>query len=195
MPNVSPADFKRGMVLMLDGVPHIIEELHATGTAKFKQKIHARMRHLASGRVIERTFADTDVLPAADLEQRKAQFSYQQGDTFVFLDSETFEPLELSAAQIGEKRWFLKEGEEYKTLFIDGKLVDVVLPDQIVLQVSETGPPQRGSSDSTWKPAKLETGLEIMVPLFIETGERVRVDTAERKYAGKESPEKKQART
>ncbi|MCX8071934.1 MAG: elongation factor P [Candidatus Binatia bacterium] len=193
MPTVSPAEFKRGMVLLLDGVPHVIEEMHSTGTAKFKQKVHARMRHLASGRVIERTFADTEAVPVADLEQRKAQFSYKQGDTFIFLDSESFEPLELSSAQVGEKRWFLKEGEEYKTLFIDGKLVDVVLPDQIVLQVVETGPPQRGSSDSTWKPAKLETGLEIMVPLFIETGERVRVDTAERKYSGKES-EKKSAR-
>lgn len=190
MPTVSPAEFKRGMVLLLDGVPHIIEDLYSTGTAKFKQKIHARMRHLASGRVIERTFADNEILTAADLEQRKAQFSYQQGETFVFLDSESFEPLELSSAQIGEKRWFLKEGEEYKTLFIDGKLVDVMLPDQIVLQVVATGPAQRGGSDSTWKPATLETGLEIMVPLFIETGERVRVDTTERKYVGKESEKK-----
>lgn len=194
MPTVSPADFKRGMVLLLDGVPHIIEEMHTTGTAKFKQKVHTRMRHLASGRAIERTFADNEVLTAADLEQRKAQFSYQQGDVFVFLDSETFEPLELSSTQMGDKRWFLREGEEYKTLFIDGKLVDVVLPDQVTLQVVETGPAQRGSSDSTWKPAKLETGLEIMVPLFIETGERIRVDTTERKYAGKESAEKKPAR-
>ncbi|GBD26361.1 Elongation factor P [bacterium HR30] len=190
MPTVSPAEFKRGMVLLLDGAPHIIEDMHSTGTAKFKQKTHARMRHLATGRVIERTFADNEVLTVLDLEQRKAQFSYQQGETFVFLDSESFEPLELSEAQVGEKRWFLKEGEEYKTLFIDGKLVDVVLPDQVVLQVVETGPPQRGSSDSTWKPAKLETGLEIMVPLFIETGERVRVDTTERKYVGKESEKK-----
>jgi elongation factor P len=108
----------------------------------------------------------------------------------VFLDSETYEPLELRAEQLGEKLVFLKENEEYKALFLDGRLIDVTVPDQIVLQVVETGPAQRGSSDSTWKPAKLETGLEIMVPLFIETGERVRVDTQARKYAGKEAEKK-----
>ncbi len=193
MPNVSPADFKRGMVILLDGVPHVIEEMHATGTAKFKQKVHARMRHLASGRVIERTFADNETVTAAELEQRKATYSYRQDDVLVFLDSETYEPLELRVEQLGDKLAFLKENEEYKAVFLDGKLVDVQVPDQVVLQVVETGPAQRGSSDSTWKPAKLETGLEIMVPLFIETGERIRVDTAARKYAGKESPEKKSA--
>lgn len=193
MPNVSPADFKRGMVILLDGVPHVIEEMHATGTAKFKQKMHTRMRHLPSGRVIERTFADNETVVAAELEQRKATFSYRQEDTLVFLDSETYEPLEISAAQVGGKLAFLKENEEYKTIFLDGRLIDVVVPDQVVLQVVETGPAQRGSSDSTWKPAKLETGLEIMVPLFIETGERIRVDTVERKYAGKVSEEKKRS--
>jgi elongation factor P len=190
MLHVSPADFKRGMVILLDGVPHILEEIQTTGTAKFKQKVHARMRHLASGRVIERTFADNETVTAAELEQRKVTFSYRQDDFLVFLDSETFEPLELRAEQLGEKLVFLKENEEYKALFLDGRLIDVTVPDQIVLQVVETGPAQRGSSDSTWKPAKLETGLEIMVPLFIETGERVRVDTQARKYAGKEAEKK-----
>lgn len=193
MPNVSPADFKRGMVILLDGVPHVIEEMHATGTAKFKQKMHLRMRHLPSGRVIERTFADNETVVAADLEQRKATYSYRQDDMLVFLDCETYEPLEIAAQQVGSKLAFLKENAEYKTLFLDGRLIDVIVPDQVVLQVIETGPAQRGSSDSTWKSAKLETGLEIMVPLFIETGEQVRVDTAERRYAGKVSEERRRS--
>lgn len=186
MQTIPPAEFKRGMVLMIDGVPHVLEDFHATGTAKFKQKLHARLRHLATGRILERTFADNEEIAVAEVEYRKAQFSYVQGDTYVFMDSETYEPIELPASQIGDRRWFVKESEEYKTLFLDGRLVDLEIPGQVVLQVAETGPAQRGSSDSTWKPAKLETGFEIMVPLFIETGDRIRVDTAERKYAGKE---------
>ncbi len=188
MQTVLPSEFKRGMVLLLDGSPHLIEDFRSTGTAKFKQKLHARLRHLTTGRVIERTFADNEAFPVADIEHRKAQLSYKQGDTYVFLDSETFEPLELREQLLGERRWFLKEGEEYRTIFLEGKLLDVLVPDQVVLKVVETGPPQRGSSDSTWKQARLETGVEIMVPLFIETGENIRVDTKEKKYAGKETP-------
>ena len=113
------------------------------------------------------------------------QFSYKQGETYVFLDTQTFDELNLTAEQVGDRRWFLKENEEYKALFLEGKLLDIVLPPQIPLQVVETAPPLRGGSDSAWKEAKLETGLEIMVPLFIAKGETIRVDTAGRKYAGK----------
>ena len=190
MHTVAPSEFKRGMVLMIEGGPHIIEDFHASGTAKFKQKLHARLRHLTSGHVLERAFADHEHVPVAEVEHRKAQLSYQQGGTYFFMDAETFEPLELAAEQIGERRWFLKENEEYKTLFLDGRLVDFELPGQVVLEVNETGPAQRGGSDSTRKPAKLETGFEVMVPLFIETGDRIRVDTVERKYAGKEGGKK-----
>lgn len=107
-----------------------------------------------------------------------------------FLDAETFEEFDLHADQLGERRWFLKENEEYKALLLDGKLLDIVFPPQQALKIVETAPPIRGGSDSTWKPAKLETGLEIMVPLFIANGETVRVDTATKKYSGKESGEK-----
>jgi elongation factor P len=173
------------MVLMLDGAPQIVEELHITGTAQTKHKIHARMRHLKTGRIVERSFTETERLPVAELVHRRAQFSYQQGDRFVFLDSETFEELVLTADQIGERKWFLKENEEYRTLHLEGKLLDIVLPPSMPLKIVETAPPIRGGSDSTWKPAKLETGLEIMVPLFLAPGEVVRVDTQERKYLGK----------
>jgi elongation factor P len=191
METVLASEFKRGMVLLLNGSPHLIEELHATGTAQFKQKLHVRLRHLQSGRVFDRTFADNERVTVADLDQRRVQFSYREGDSYVFLDAETFEPLELSAAQVGERKWFLKENEEYRALFLDGKLLDIQLPGQVVLRVVETGPAQRGGSDATWKPAKLETGFELMVPLFIETGEAIRVDTVERTYAGRESPGKR----
>jgi len=101
---------------------------------------------------------------------------------------ETFDELDISDEQLGERRWFLKENEEYKALLLDGALLDIVLPPQIPLRVVDTATPVRGgSSDSNWKEARLETGLQIMVPLFIAKGETIRVDTAGKKYAGKES--------
>ncbi len=185
MQTVLPAELKRGMLLLLDNVPHYLEDFHASGTAQTKHKLHGRLRNLKTGRVIDRTFAENERVPVAQLDHRTVQFSYKQGETYTFLDTQSFEELTLSAEQVGERRWFLKENEEYKAMFLEGNLLDIVLPPQIPLEVVDTAPPIRGGSDSAWKEAKLETGLEIMVPLFIAKGERIRVDTQERKYAGK----------
>ncbi|HVM50265.1 MAG TPA: hypothetical protein VMU04_19710 [Candidatus Acidoferrum sp.] len=189
MQTVLPSEFKRLMVLMLDSVPHVIEEFHTSGTAQTRHKLHTRLRQLKTGRVIDRVFADNERVPVAQLETRRATYSYSQGDTHVFIDADTFDEFELSAEQIGERRWFLKENEEYKALLLDGVLMDIVLPPQIPLKVLDTAAPIRGGSDSAWKEAKMETGLQIMVPLFIAKGETIRVDTAGKKYAGREAAE------
>lgn len=191
MQTVLPSDLKKGMVLLLDGAPHMVEDLHISGTAQTRHKLHVRLRHLRSGRFTDRTFPDTERVAVAEVQHRTAQFSYQQGDQYVFLDAETFEELPLSADQIGERRFFLTENDEYRALFLEGRLLDIVLPPQVSLQIVDTAPPVRGGSDATWKPARLETGLEVMVPLFLDKGERVRVDTQTRKYAGKDTTEKK----
>ncbi len=185
MQTILPAEFRRSMVLVLDNAPHVLEDFHASGTAQTKHKLHARLRNLKTGRVMDRTFAENERVPVAQLEHRTVQYSFKQGDTYAFLDTQSFEELDLSSEQVGERRWFLKENEEYKALLLEGNLLDIVLPPQISLQVVETAPPIRGGSDSAWKEAKLETGLTIMVPLFIAQGETIRVDTHERKYAGK----------
>lgn len=187
MQTILPSEFKRLMVIMLEGAPHVIEDLHTSGTAQTRHKLHARLRHLTSGRIAERVFAENERVALAPLETRRATYSYTRGDRRVFIDEETYEEFELTDEQLGERRWFLKENEEYKALLLDGHLLDVVVPPQIPLKVVETAPPIRGGSDSTWKEARLETGLQIMVPLFIAKNETIRVDTAARKYAGREA--------
>ncbi len=190
MQTILPSEFKRMMVLMLDGSPFVIEDLHTSGTAQTRHKLHTRLRHLTTGRIIDRVFAESERVPVAPLETRRVNYSYAQGDRQVFIDAQTFDEFELSNEQVGERRWFLKENEEYKALVLDGRLLDIVFPPQIPLKVVDTAPPSRGGSDSAWKEAKLETGLQIMVPLFITTGETIRVDTAAKKYAGREASEK-----
>jgi len=187
MQTILPSEFKRQMVLMLDGAPHVIEDLHTSGTAQTRHKLHTRLRHLTTGRVIDRVFAESERVPVAPLETRRATYSYAQAETHVFSDAETFDEFEFSDEQLGERRWFLKENEEYKVLRLDGRLLDVVLPSQIALKVVDTVAPARGGVNSSWKEAKLETGLQIMVPLFIANGEIIRVDTAGKKYLGKET--------
>jgi elongation factor P len=107
----------------------------------------------------------------------------------VFMDIETYEEFEFSNEQLGERRGFLKENEEYKAFRLDGRLLDIVLPPQIPLKVVETAPAARSGTTTSWKEAKLETGLLVMVPLFIATGDVVRIDTAGKKYLGKENSE------
>src|SRR5438876_621360 len=120
MQTVLPSEFRRGMALMLDGVPNVVEELHAVGTAQFKQRLRARLRNLKTGRLTDRVFADHERVAVADLEHRNVQFSYRQGETYVFLDGETYEPLEVLAERVGGRRWFLKENEEYRAMVLEG---------------------------------------------------------------------------
>ena len=186
MQTVLPAEFKRGMLLLLDNAPHYLEDFHTSGTAQTRHRLHVRLRNLKTGRIFDRTFAENERVPVGQLEHRLVQFSYKQGDTYAFVDTKTFEEMTLPAELAGERRWFIKENEEYKALFLEGNLIDIVLPPQVALRVVDTAPPpSRGGVDNAWKTAKLETGLEIMVPLFITQGEMIRVDTQERKYAGK----------
>jgi elongation factor P len=187
MQTILSSEFKRQMVLLLDGGPHIIEDLHTSGTAQTRHKLHTRLRHLTTGRITERVFSETERVPVAQLETRRVTYGYAQGDTRIFTDIETFDEFEFSNEQLGERRWFLKENEEYKALRLDGRLLDIVLPPQIPLKVVDTSPPARGGLSSSWKEAKLETGLQVMVPLFIANGDVIRVDTAGKKYLGKET--------
>ena len=191
MQTVLPSEFKRGMVLMLDGAPQLVEEFHVSGTAQTKHKLHVRLRHLKTGRLTDQTLPDGERLPIADVQHCRVQLSYADGKDFVFSDVESFEELTLSAEQIGDRRCFIKENVEYRALLLDGRLLEVVLPPNVTFEVVDTAPPSSGGSVATWKPARLDAGLEIMVPLFIANGEKIRVDTTGRKYAGRESEGKK----
>jgi len=187
MQTILPSEFKRQMVLMLDGSPHVVEDMHTSGTAQTRHRLHTRLRHLTTGRLIDRVFAENERVPVAPMETRRVTYSYAQADMRVFIDIETFNEFEFSNEQLGERRWFLKENEEYKALLLDGRLIDIVVPPQIPLKVADTAPPARTGLNSSWKEAKLETGLQIMVPLFIANGDIIRVDTTGKKYLGKET--------
>lgn len=191
MQTILSSEFKRGMALMIDGAPHVLEEFHIAGTAQSKHKLHARLRHLRTGRLLDHTFTEGERVPVAEVHYRRVQFSYHDGNDFVFSDAETFDELTLSAEQVGERCWFIKENVDYRAMLLEGRVVDIALPPNVTLCVVETAPPIRGGSDATWKPARLDTGLEIMVPLFIAPGEEIRVDTSDKKYAGRESDGKK----
>src|SRR5208283_1186184 len=134
METLLPTEFKRMMVVMLEGSPYVIEDSHQSGTAQTKHKLHTRLRHLKTGHIIDRVFAENERVTVAHLETRRVTYSYSQGDMHVFLDAATFDELNLHDQLLGDRRWFLKENEEYKAMFLDGVLLDIVLPTQIPLQ-------------------------------------------------------------
>ena len=187
MPTVLPSEFKRMMVILVEGAPHVIEDFHTSGTAQSRHRIHVRMRQLKTGHVSDRVFADNESVPVVHLETRRVTYSYTKGGMHVFLDAESFEEYELADELLGERRWFLKENAECKAMLLEGKLLDIIVPPQVQLKIESTAPPVRGGSDAAWKEAKLETGLEVMVPLFIAQGETIRVDTATKKYVSREN--------
>ena len=175
------------MVLLLEGAPFVIEDFHTSGTAQSRHKIHVRMRQLRTGHVSERVFAENESVAIVHLETRRATYSYSKGGMHVFLDAETYEEYDLTDEVLGERRCFLKENAECKAMLLEGKLLDIVVPPQVNLKIVNTAPPLRSGSDAAWKEAKLETGLEVMVPLFIAPGETIRVDTTTKKYVSREN--------
>ncbi|MGP8019814.1 MAG: elongation factor P, partial [Limisphaerales bacterium] len=109
MQTILTSEFKRGMVLLLDGAPQMLEEFHVSGTAQTRHKLHARLRHLKTGRITDRTFSEGERVPVADVQHRRVQFSYPVGKDFIFSDVESFEELTLSAERIGDRRCSIKE--------------------------------------------------------------------------------------
>ena len=172
---------------MLDGSPEVIDDYYVSGTAQTRHKLHVKLRNLKSGRVTDRVFADSERVTVAELTTREIQFSYLKNGVFTFIDTNNYEELEMDAELVGERKWLLRENDEVKGQILDGQLIDLVFPPAISLKVVETAAPQRGGADTAWKPAKLETGLEITVPLFITPGETLRIDSATRKYLGKDN--------
>src|SRR5260370_6358899 len=138
METVLPSEFKRQMVLILDGSPHVVETRHTSGTPQTTHRLPTRLRHLTTGRLIERVFAENERVAVAPLETRRVTYSYALADSQVFSDVETFDELEFSNEQLGERRGFLKENQEYKALRLDDSLLHLVLPPQIPLKLLHT---------------------------------------------------------
>jgi elongation factor P len=136
-----------------------------------------------TGQVLERTIRESDIFEEVELRERDATFSYIQGDNYVFYDTENYEEIVLNKETIKDALPYLKEGQEVKVQYIEGSPINIVLPTTVVLEVVETDPGVRGDTASGGsKPAKLETGLVVKVPLYIKIGEKIKVDTRTGEY-------------
>ena len=184
---ISSNDFRPGVSIVLDGsVWRVVEFLHVK-PGKGSAFVRTKLKNVQSGSVVERTFRAGETVPQATLEKSTMQHTYKDGDDYVFMDMETYEENRLTPSQIGAEVKYLKEGMEVNVVSWDTQVLEVELPNAVVLEVTQTDPGVKGdTATGGTKPAVLETGATVMVPLFISQGERIRIDTRDDKYLGRE---------
>ncbi len=179
----STAEFRKGLKIELDGEPYVIVEFQHVKPGKGGAFVRTKLKHLITGRVLDNTFRSGEKVKRPDLMERDMQYLYREGDRYCMMDNETYEQLMLTGDQVGEARTFLTENLNLKVLFFNQQPVAVELPLFVELEVVQTEPGVRGdTATGGTKPATLESGATIQVPLFINAGERVRVDTRSGTY-------------
>ncbi|MBD3880691.1 elongation factor P [Phormidium tenue FACHB-886] len=185
---ISSNDFRPGVSIELDGsVWRVIEFLHVK-PGKGSAFVRTKLKNVQTGSVLERNFRAGETVPQAVIEKSTMQHTYKDADEYVFMDMETYEEGRLSSRQIGDRVKYLKEGMEVNVVRWNNQVLEVELPNSVVLEVTQTDPGVKGdTATGGTKPATVETGAQVMVPLFISTGERIKVDTRTDSYLGRET--------
>lgn len=183
----STTDFRKGLKIELDGTPYEIIEFQHFKPGKGGAMVRTKLRNILNGRVVDNTFRSGEKVDRPNLESRDMQFLYHEGSQLVFMDMTTYEQLHMDEASTGGKAGFLKDGQECRVLLYNEKPLDVDIPASLIMEVVDTEPGAKGDTVSNvTKPAKLETGISIQVPIFVNTGDRVKVDTRTKEYLGRE---------
>jgi elongation factor P len=180
----STADFRNGMVLDIDGALWTITYFQHVKPGKGGAFVRTKLKNVLTGQVVDKTFRAGEKVTDVRLERRPVNYSYTDGQLYYFMDKQTFELIPISGDLIGEDQLrYLKENMECEGLVHDGKVISVELPAFVELEVTRTDPGVKGdTAQGGSKPATLETGAEIQVPLFVEEGDILRVDRREDKY-------------
>ena len=186
MATYSTNEFKGGVKIMLDGDPYSIIENEFVKPGKGQAFNRVRIRNLKTGRVIEKTFKSGDTVEAADVVETDMQYLYNDGEYWHFMHPETFEQFTADAAAVGEASKWIKEQDVCIVTLWNGSPISVTPPNFVVLAIVETDPGVRGdTSGGGGKPATLETGAVVRVPLFVQTGDLIKVDTRSGEYVSR----------
>ena len=179
----STAEFRRGLKIEIDGKPYTIVEFQHVKPGKGGAFVRTKLKNLETGQVLEQTFRSGAKVDIPDLEENNVQYLYQDGDSYVFMDNDTYDQLFIAEEYLGDAVNYLKANIEAKVLFFNGKPIGVDLPITVELEVTETEPGVKGdTATGATKNATLETGLVVQVPLFIEQGEMLKIDTRTGEY-------------
>ncbi len=180
---ISAGDFRNGITIDYDGkVCQIIEFQHVK-PGKGAAFVRTKLKDIINGGVVETSFRPTEKYPTAHIDRKEMQYLYADGDLYNFMDNETYEQIALSADDIGDALKFVKENESCKVCSYNGKVFAVEPPLFVELEITETEPGFKGdTATGASKPAIVETGAQVAVPLFVETGDKIKIDTRTGEY-------------
>ena len=183
----STTDFRKGLKIEIDGTPFEIIEFQHFKPGKGGAMVRTKLRNILNGRVLDNTFRSGEKVERPNLESRDMQFLYHEGEQLVFMDMTTYDQMHMDAEATDGKANYLKDGQECRVLLYNEKPLDIEIPASLVLEVTETEPGAKGDTVSNvTKTATLETGVVIQVPIFVNIGDRVKVDTRTNGYLGRE---------
>lgn len=180
---VSAGDFRNGVTFEMDGSVYQIIEFQHVKPGKGAAFVRTKIRNVIAGTVVEKTFNPTDKYPTAYIERKEMEYSYNDGDLYYFMDPESYELVPINKSELPDNFKFVKENMVCRIMSYKGKVFGVEPPNFVELQVTQTDPGFKGNTaTNTTKPATLETGAEVRVPLFIDEGEMIRIDTRTGEY-------------
>jgi elongation factor P len=178
------SDLRKGLKIEIDGDPYVITDFQFVKPGKGQALYRCKLKNIITGSTMDRTYRSADKVGKPDLMQREMVYSYPEGDHFVFMDDSTYEQVTVDKDVIGDMKYFLVEDMSVKVLFFNDVAIDLEMPNFVEKEIIETEPGARGdTATNVSKPAKVDNGYEIHVPLFIKEGDWVRIDTRTGEYA------------
>jgi elongation factor P len=179
-------DIRKGQVIKFNGEAHLVMETQHRTPGNLRAFVQMKMRNLRYGKSLDQRFNSTDTVEVLPTEHKTLEFSYADRDTFAFMDPESYETVELPSTLIGEAKNYLVPNGKVDVLYVDDKPLTIELPSSVTLKVTESADGVKGDTASNvQKPATLETGLIVQVPLFIKEGELLKISTADGSYMGR----------
>ncbi|MBQ7264737.1 MAG: elongation factor P [Firmicutes bacterium] len=183
---ISAGEFRNGVTMEYEGNIYQIIEFQHVKPGKGAAFVRTKLKNLVSGAVVEKTFRPTEKMPKAHIDRKDMTYLYADGDFFNFMDVETYEQIAISASEVGDSLKYVKENENVKILSYNGNVFGIEPPLQVELTVTATEPGFKGdTATGATKPATVETGAQVNVPLFINEGEVIKVDTRTGEYLGR----------
>ena len=183
---ISAGEFRNGITMEYEGEIYVILEFQHVKPGKGAAFVRTKIKNLKTGAVVEKTFRPTEKMPRAHIDREDMQYLYSDGDLFHFMNSETFDQIAVNAADVGDTLKFVKENDIVKILSYEGQVFGIEPPLFVELKITETEPGFAGNTaQGATKPAIVETGASVQVPLFIEQGEVIKIDTRTGEYLGR----------
>ena len=180
---ISTSDFKNGIAIVLDGVLYQIIEFQHIKPGKGGAFVRTKLKNLRTKAVLDKTFRAGEKMEDAWINTKKIQYTYKSGNVYFFMDSQNYEEVSIPEDIVGDNKKFLKEGLEISSLWHKDQIIDVILPASVVFKIEHTEPGIKGdTAKAAFKPATIETGAVVQVPLFVNSGDSIKVDTRTCEY-------------